>query len=148
MAISRISGNQISTSTAAILTTLSFLNQTSVLRIPAGTTANRPTGVSVGTIRFNTDTDAAEIYKADDGSGSAGWASVSGGGPALGDGAIKMYKISNRSIIRTNANTISENITVGPTAGSEFANGMSAGPIEVASGYTVTVESGGSWSIV
>tara|TARA_R100000030_G_scaffold82881_1_gene65779 strand:+ start:428 stop:844 length:417 start_codon:yes stop_codon:yes gene_type:complete len=138
MAISRISGNQISTSTAAILTTLSFLNQTSVLRIPAGTTANRPTGVSVGTIRFNTDTDAAEIYKADDGSGSAGWASVSGGGPALGDD----------SIIRTNANTISENITVGPTAGSEFANGMSAGPIEVASGYTVTVESGGSWSIV
>lgn len=138
MAISRISGNQISTSTAAILTTLSFLNQTSVLRIPSGTTANRPTGVSVGTLRFNTDTDAAEIYKADDGSGSAGWASVSGGGPALGDD----------SIIRTNANTISENITVGPTAGSEFANGMSAGPIEVASGYTVTVESGGSWSIV
>ena len=138
MAISRISGNQISTSTEAILTTLSFLNQTSVLRIPAGTTANRPTGVSVGTIRFNTDTDAAEIYKADDGSGSAGWASVSGGGPALGDD----------SIIRTNANTISENITVGPTAGSEFANGMSAGPIEISSGYTVTVESGGSWSIV
>ena len=138
MAISRISGNQISTSTAAILTTLSFLNQTSVLRIPSGTTANRPTGVSVGTLRFNTDTDAAEIYKADDGSGSAGWASVSGGGPALGDD----------SIIRTNANTISENITVGPTAGSEFANGMSAGPIEISSGYTVTVESGGSWSIV
>ena len=138
MAISRISGNQISTSTAAILTTLSFLNQTSVLRIPSGTTANRPTGVSVGTIRFNTDLDAAEIYKADDGSGSAGWASVSGGGPALGDD----------SIIRTNANTISENITVGPTAGSEFANGMSAGPIEISSGYTVTVESGGSWSIV
>ena len=138
MAISRISGNQISTSTAAILTTLSFLNQTSVLRIPSGTTANRPTGVSVGTLRFNTDTDAAEIYKADDGSGSAGWASVSGGGPALGDD----------NIIRTNANTISENITVGPTAGGEFANGMSAGPIEISSGYTVTVESGGSWSIV
>ena len=138
MAISRISGNQISTSTAAILTTLSFLNQTSVLRIPSGTTANRPTGVSVGTIRFNTDLDAAEIYKADDGSGSAGWASVSGGGPSLGDD----------SIIRTNANTIEENITVGPTAGDEFANGMSAGPITVANGYTITVETGGSWSIV
>jgi len=138
MAISRISGNQISTSTAAILTTLSFLNQTSVLRIPAGTTANRPTGVSVGTIRFNTDLDAAEIYKADDGSGSAGWAAVSGGGPSLGDD----------SIIRTNPTTIAENITVGPTAGSEFANGMSAGPIVISSGYTVTVETGGSWSIV
>ena len=138
MAISRISGNQISTSTEAIISTLSFLNATSVLRVPAGTTAQRPTGVSVGTLRFNTDLDAAEIYKADNGTGSAGWAPISGGGPSLGAD----------SIIRTNPTTISENITVGPTAGSEFANGMSAGPITVANGYTVTVESGGSWSVV
>jgi|TARA_R100000030_G_scaffold57273_1_gene43130 hypothetical protein len=138
MAIARISGNQISTATEAILTTLSFLNTGSVFRLPTGTQAQRPTGVSPGTIRFNTDTDAAEIYKADDGSGSAGWSAVSGGGPALG----------TDSIIRTNPNTISENITVGPTAGAEFANGMSSGPITIANGYTVTVESGGSWSVV
>lgn len=137
MAISRISGNQISTSTEAIISTLSFLNQTSVLRIPSGTQANRPTGVSVGTIRFNTDVDAAEIYKADDGTGSAGWSPISGGGPSLG----------SDSVIRTNPNTISENITVGPSAGSEFANGMSAGPMTIGSGYTVTVESGGAWSV-
>tara|TARA_Y100000004_G_scaffold30126_1_gene31336 strand:+ start:2742 stop:3158 length:417 start_codon:yes stop_codon:yes gene_type:complete len=138
MALTKIRGNQINTATEAIVTTLSFLNQTSVLRIPSGTQANRPTGVSPGTIRFNTDTDSAEIYKADDGTGSAGWTSISGGGPSLGAD----------SIIRTNPTTISENITVGPTAGSEFANGMSAGPITVANGYTVTVESGGSWSVV
>ena len=96
MAITQISGNQISTSTQAIITTLSFLNANSVLRIPAGTTANRPTGVSVGTIRFNTDNDAAEIYKADDGTGSAGWASISVGGPAVG----------TDSVIRTNAAAI------------------------------------------
>ena len=122
------------------ITTLSFLNQTSVFRLPSGTQANRPTGVSVGTLRFNTDIDAAEIYKADDGTGSAGWASVAGGGPSLGDD----------SIIRTNNDTISENITVGPTANGDdkFTNGMSAGPIEIANGYTVTVESGASWSIV
>lgn len=137
MAISRISGNQISTSTEAIITTLSFLNANSVLRVPAGTQAQRPTGVSVGTIRFNTDVDAAEIYKSDDGSGSAGWAPISGGGPSLGED----------SVIRTNPNTISENITVGPTAGSEFANGMSAGPITIANGYTITIESGGAWSV-
>jgi hypothetical protein len=137
MAISRISGNQISTSTEAIISTLSFLNQTSVLRIPSGTQANRPTGVSVGTIRFNTDVDAAEIYKADDGTGSAGWSPISGGGPSLG----------SDSVIRTNPNTISENITVGPSAGSEFANGMSAGPMTIGNGYTVTVESGGAWSV-
>ena len=64
MALSKISGNQISTSTEAIITTLSFLNTNSVFRLPAGTTAQRPTGVSVGTMRFNTSEDAAEIYKA------------------------------------------------------------------------------------
>ena len=53
-----------------------------------------------------------------------------------------------RDSIRTNPTTISENITIGPTAGSEFANGMSAGPITIASGYTVTIESNGSWSVV
>ena len=56
------------------------------------------------------------------------------GGPSLG----------SDSIIRTNPTTISENITIGPTAGSEFANGMSAGPITIANGYTVTIESNGS----
>jgi len=138
MAITKISGNQISQSTSAIITTLSFLSTNSVFRLPAGSTANRPTGVSVGTLRFNTSLDSAEIYKADDGTGSAGWSPVAGGGPSLG----------TDSIIRTNPTTISENITVGPSAGNEFANGMSAGPITVANGYTVTVESGGSWSVV
>ena len=138
MAISRISGNQIATSTEAILTTLTFLNTGSVLRLPTGTQAQRPEGVSPGTLRFNTDTDAAEIYKADDGTGNAGWSAVSGGGPALG----------TDSVIRTNPNTIDENITVGPTAGDEFANGMSAGPITIGNGYTITVEAGGSWSVV
>ena len=88
-------------------------------------------------MRFNSTQDSAEIYKADDGTGSAGWAPLAGGGPALG----------TDSIIRTNPTTIAENITVGPSAGAEFANGMSAGPITIATGYTVTVESGGAWSV-
>ena len=139
MAISRVSGNQIATSTQAIITTLSFLNTNSVLRIPSGTQAQRPTGVSVGTLRFNTDLDSAEIYKADDGTGSAGWSPVAGGGPALG----------TDSIIRTNNSVIAENLTVGPSAnnGAEFTNGMSAGPITINSGFSVTVESGASWSV-
>ena len=138
MAITKISGNQISQSTSAIITTLSFFSTNSVFRLPSGTTGNRPTGISVGTMRFNTSLDSAEIYKADDGTGSAGWSPVAGGGPSLG----------TDSIIRTNPTTISENITVGPSAGNEFANGMSAGPITIGNGYTVTVESGGSWSVV
>jgi len=52
-------------------------------------------------------------------------------GPALG----------TSHVIRTNAQTISENITIASTT-----NGMSAGPIEIADGYTVTVD--GNWSIV
>ena len=53
------------------------------------------------------------------------------GGPSLG----------TSHVIRTNAQTISENITIASTT-----NGMSAGPIEIADGYTVTVD--GNWSIV
>ena len=139
MAISRVSGNQIATSTQALITTLKFFNTNSVLELPTGTTAQRPTGVSIGTLRFNSTIDQAEIYKADDGTGSAGWSPVAGGGPAIG----------TDSIIRTNHNQIQENLTVGPTAnnGAEFTNGMSAGPISIDSGFTVTVESGAAWSV-
>ncbi len=55
------------------------------------------------------------------------------GGPSLGTNAI----------IRTNGKTIAENITF---AGTE--NGMTAGPITINSGYTVTVTSGSTWTIV
>ena len=44
-------------------------------------------------------------------------------------------------IIRTNANTISENITIPANT-----NGMSAGPITIANNKTVTIA--GTWSIV
>ena len=63
--------------------------------------------------------------------GGLTWAEMTGGGPSLG----------TDSIIRTNAQTISENITIGSTT-----NGMSAGPITIADGYTVTVN--GNWSVV
>ena len=55
------------------------------------------------------------------------------GGPSLG----------TSSVIRTNANTISENITF-----SANTNGISAGTITIASGSTVTVASGTTWIIV
>lgn len=49
--------------------------------------------------------------------------------------------LGSNSIIRTNVQTISENITI-----DSATNGMSAGPILIDSGYTVTVN--GEWSIV
>ena len=53
------------------------------------------------------------------------------GGPSLG----------TASIIRTNANTISENITIPANT-----NGMRAGPITIADGNTIILN--GTWSIV
>jgi hypothetical protein len=63
--------------------------------------------------------------------GDNSWQAIAAGGPSLG----------TNSIIRTNAQTISENITIGSTT-----NGMSAGPITIADSYTVTVS--GNWSII
>ena len=142
MAVKRISGNQIADSTQAIITTLSFLNTNSVFRLPAGTTGQRPTGVSLGTLRFNTSLDSAEVYKADaDGQGNPGWTSVGGGGPNVG----------NDSIIRTNGHILTENVTIRPSQGDEFRAGFTASPVggfEIANGITVTMESNGSWVIL
>lgn len=65
---------------------------------------------------------------------AASTASVQGG-QYFGSAATKA--------IAYNADTISENVTV--TAGN---NGLSAGPITVSSGFTVTVQSGSRWVIV
>ena len=53
------------------------------------------------------------------------------GGPSLG----------TASVIRTNAAVISESITIN-------TNGMSAGPITIADGHTITIGNSGNWSIV
>tara|TARA_B100001996_G_scaffold176827_1_gene134994 strand:+ start:492 stop:914 length:423 start_codon:yes stop_codon:yes gene_type:complete len=140
MAISRISGNQISTTTEAILTTLSFMNTNSVFKLPVGTTAQRPVGVTAGTLRYNSEIDNAEIYVNDIGDGTAGWAPVAGGGPSIGED----------SVIRCNPSTIAENLTVGPVANNDakYTNGFTAGPITIQSGYTVTIENNAAWSVV
>jgi len=81
---------------------------------------------------LNGDTTIGTTDIADDAITAAKIAdAVALGGPSLG----------TASIIRTNAQTISENITIGSTT-----NGMSAGPITIADGYTVTLT--GTWSIV
>jgi len=49
----------------------------------------------------------------------------------------------NTGVFYENAQTVSENHTVGSTR-----NAMSAGPVTVQSGVTVTVESGGRWVVV
>jgi len=86
---------------------------------------------SVGT--SDLEDNAVTTAKITDGSVTAAKinSSVALGGPSLG----------TASIIRTNANTISENITIPANT-----NGMSAGPITIADGNTIILN--GTWSIV
>lgn len=143
MALQQINGNQISTSTNAIINSLSFLNTNSILQLPTGTTAQRPTGIAYGTMRFNTTQDKVEVFCTNsDGQGTDGWVLVGAGGPHVGT--------KDTSYIRTNSASIDENITIGPTAngGAQFTNAYAAGPIEIASGYTMTIENGAAFYVI
>ena len=80
---------------------------------------------------------AGQLLTMNGGATAPSWADAAeGGGPALGVGGVD-------TVIRTNKKTITENLTF---AGTE--NGMSAGPVTVADGYTVTVANGSVWTIV
>jgi hypothetical protein len=87
-------------------------------------------GVWQGTSISTTYTDA----KVTSVNGSTGAVTVAAG-QFFGSAAIKA--------IAYNANTIGENVTV--TTGN---NGLSAGPITISSGFTVTVQTGAVWVIV
>ena len=135
----KIIGNQINATTRALITALQVTEQINLPNLNQ-TQINALGTPAFGTLVYNTTEDEAQIYKQDANAGNPGWDSVGGGGPSLGEG----------SIIRTNPTTISENITIGPTAngGAEFTNGFSAAPIVIANGYTVTIESGATWTLI
>ena len=109
-----LSGNVTNTSTGSF-------------QVSQGTTAQRPSGTTLGRLRYNSTTSGFEGYTA------AGWGEIGGGGPSLG----------TDSIIRTNAKVIAENITF---AGNE--NGSTVGPVTVNNNYTVTVTNGSTWIIL
>ncbi len=103
-----------------------IINSTGSLTIPDGTEAERPTGVT-GMIRFNTDITQFEGYN------GSSWSSIGGG--ATGGGADTVFFENN------NAVTTNYELTANK-------NAVSAGPITINSGVTVTVPSGQSWVIV
>lgn len=100
------------------------------VNIPAGTTAERPTGTA-GHFRFNTTLNAFEGYN-----GTA-WGSIGGGGGggATGGGSDEIFF--------ENDQTVSTDYTI-PTG----KNAGTFGPISIASGVTVTVPSGSVWTVV
>lgn len=93
------------------------------LKLPTGTEAERDGSPQAGYLRFNEDTDGFEGYN------GTSWGSV-GGGNATSFG---MWE---------NSTTISADYTI--TSGN---NAISAGPITVNSGVTVTIPTGSVWSI-
>jgi len=95
-------------------------------QLPSGTSAQRPTGAN-GMMRYNTDLFGFEGYA------NGSWGSIGGG--ATGGGQDKVFY--------ENAQVVTANYTL--TAGQ---NAMSAGPITINSGVTVTIPTGATWSIV
>jgi hypothetical protein len=102
------------------------LGTTGALELPDGTTSERPTGVA-GMIRFNTQLNTFEGYK------SGVWGAIGGG--ATGGSSDDIFYENGQSV--TTSYTITTN-----------KNAMSAGPITVASGVTVTIPSGSFWVVV
>lgn len=97
------------------------------LRLPTGTTAQRPASPAAGWIRFNTTLTQFEGYN-----GSA-WGSIGGG--ATGGGADQVFL--------ENSQTVTTNYTL-----STGKNAVSAGPVTINSGITVTIPAGASWAVV
>mgnify|MGYP003118027529 FL=1 len=145
MALTKINGDQIATATTAQITALRFTTSSATnkpdFQLPSGTAATRPAAPVFGSIRYNSTDDAAEIYVADVGTGSAGWIAVGSGGPSVG----------NDGIIRTNATTLSENTSVGagaPNNDAKFTNGFVVGPLTVDTGVTLNILSGARFAIL
>ena len=104
-------------------TTVAKTSATGSAVIPTGTTGQQDGSPAAGYLRFNTTDTSFEGYD-----GSA-WGSIGGG--------------ATSDAIYENSATIAENITI-----ATGRNGMSTGPISVAGGVTVTVESGARYVVI
>lgn len=104
-----------------------ILSTTAALELPDGTTAQRPGSPVAGMIRYNTTLTQFEGYKA------GNWGAIGGG--ATGGGSDDIFY--------ENGQTVTTNYTL-----TTNKNAMTAGPVSINSGVTVTVPSGQSWVIV
>lgn len=99
---------------------------TGFLEVPSGTSAQRPGAPRARMIRYNSELLRFEGY-------GAGWGPLGGG--ATGGGSDAVFMENDQTV--NNDYTITSN-----------KNAVSAGPITIASGKTVTVPSGSVWTIV
>jgi hypothetical protein len=99
---------------------------TDAIKLPVGTTGQRPAGAS-GYIRWNSTLQSFEGY------GASGWGSLGGG--AVGGGLDKIFWENDQTATTDYA------ITTGK-------NAMVAGPLAIADGITITVPDGSVLTIV
>lgn len=104
-----------------------LLSGTGQLDLPAGTTAQRSGSPNSGMIRFNTTLTQFEGYN-----GTA-WGKIGGG--ATGGGSDDVFY--------ENGQTVTTNYTL-----TTNKNAVTAGPVTINSGVTVTVPSGSAWVVV
>ena len=103
-----------------------YINSTDAVRVPVGTTAERPANSATGYLRFNSTLSSFEGYN------GTSWDSVGGG--ATGGGTNKIFYLNGQTV------TVDYSVPSGQNAGT-------FGPISVASGVTVTVPSGSTWTV-
>lgn len=101
------------------------MTSTGAVLVPTGTTAQRPTAAT-GLFRFNSSLTRFEGYN------GTSWGTLGG---ATGGG--------NDQIFYENGQNVTTDYTIASTK-----NAMSAGPITIDTGATVTVDTGANWVIV
>lgn len=104
-----------------------ILGTTTALELPDGTTGQRPGSPVAGMIRYNTTLVQFEGYK------NSVWGAIGGG--ATGGGSDDVFY--------ENGQTVTTNYTL-----STNKNAVTAGPVTINSGVTVTIPSGSSWVVV
>lgn len=103
--------------------------------LPTGTTAQRDGSPLAGYVRFNSTTASFEGYN-----GTA-WVPVGGGGQFKGNNGT--IGVAPGDIFRVNSRTLTANTTIAATE-----NAQAAGPLEIGTGVTLTIATGGNLVIV
>jgi hypothetical protein len=120
-----VTGSTASTVTGLAVSGNVFVNGSGGVRLPVGTTATRPASTT-GYIRYNSELGQFEGY-------GSSWGALGGG--ATGSGGDRVF-------VET-----SQTVTSSYTLSSGF-NAITATPLTIASGVTVTVPSGAAWVLV